>query len=463
LTERTAPKRSSRLERILVLALFLLLFLVARLPLFSLGWDGEDANGHDADIFIHQPAKPDYLLAARVHGREIHLPPLGHPGATYEMFAAMGRAAQTVVDVRALSDAQIIAMLKVIGSAFQLAIWLPLLWLIGRSCGDGKTRLVGYGCILALALCPISIKSSNEFQIDSLFGFVMAGAYALALVAAGSNMVGGLAGAALVMLGAAFVGLGKNEWTLVLLLASIGSMVAIKLLDLAGYPLREPRALLRLSLATLVGLGLGNLANYLFEPGLYMSGWWLLSQMVTSKSIVGDAGRASFLTVTAQRLPFIRPLLFLIAFIGWRSIVDRRQLSPAVVLGSLFGFGLFGAFFISTWAAFPRYFAPAFAALSVVATWQYTRQTASAATLIVCTLVSCWFGIAGFLYARSDKLAAASASGIHDLPSGSGTDCAVLVPVEDAYRKKLDFVHRGYGYGAAGIAERYGGRLCPAS
>jgi hypothetical protein len=451
-------------ETLLVLAVFSLLFFAARLPLFSMGWDGQDANGHDADMFVHQPVKPDYFLLARLGGKDIYLPTLGHPAPIYAMYVLMGKIGAQAIDYRTLSDHHIIVMLKIIAALFQLAIWLPLLWLIARSCPERTARGLGYFAILAYALSPIAIQATNEFQMDSMFGFVMAGGYALALLIFDRNTLPLPASAALVAIAAAFLGLGKNEWSLVLTLACFGSVVLLVIAVPLGYLRKQPSQRFLVCLcATMVGLTLGNLASYLFEPTFYNSGWDLLARMVRGESIASKSGRDRFIEISRERLDYIQVHLFLIGFIGWRLVARRSEISPVIVLASLFGLGLFAAFFISTWGVFPRYFAPALAVLCIVSTWLFIEQPVGRAATALGAAAFVWFAVAGVRYARKPALAQISVHGTVDVSSWVKPGCATLMPVEDAYRRKdVDFVHTGMGYeGAAEIAGQFGGRLCP--
>jgi hypothetical protein len=452
-------------EALVLFAAFLLVFFCARLPLFSLGWDGQDANGHDADIFFHQPAKPNYLLFGRIHGQEIYVPPFGHPAPPYEMYALLGKAVNWAIPYQTFSDTQIIMLLKVISSLFQLAVWLPLLWLMIRNCSERTPRLVGCLFITALAISPLAIQGSNEFQIDSTFGFAMAGGYALALLFADRKERHPIFGFLAVLLASAFLGLGKNEWTIVLIVAW-GILLAVgvttSFVGRHGDEHQSRRFLLCLS-ATFLGLGVGNLASYMFEPALYLSGWELMAEMVKKASITSDAGRNHFVEVNKQRLRFTQAPIILIVFMTWQVVLRRFQFSPGLILASIFGFGLFSAFFISTWGSFPRYFAPALAVLSVAIVWLFIERPFKAATLLACTLASCWLAVGGVRFAQSTQLARSSISGIRNIQAKPDAKCALLLPVEDGYRRKdLDFAHIGWGYeGAEETAQKFGGHICP--
>jgi hypothetical protein len=454
-------------ESLVLLAAFILIFFCARLPLFWLGWDGQDGSGHDADIFFHQPANPNYLLVGRIGGQETYVPPLGHPGPIYEMYALLGQAVERVIPLQTFSDLQIIVVLKVIASLFQLVVWIPLLWVMIRNCANRTSRLVGCLIITALALCPLAIQGNNEFQIDSTFGFVMAGAYALALLFADRNERHPVLGFLAIIAASAFLSLGKNEWTLVLIIAWGGLLVIWLTTSLVRRRAdKQPtrRFLLCLS-ATFLGLGAGNLASYLFEPVLYMSGWELMVATVEQASIVSGAGRADFVAVNKTRIPFTQAPLFLIVFIASQAVSRRLRLSPGLILASVFGFGLFSAFFISTWGAFPRYFAPALAALSVAAVWFYVERPLKAVALWTCTLASCWLIVAGVRFAQSDDLARSSTFGIRGIRFVPDAKCVLVLPVEDAYRRKdLDFAHTGLDYeGAEEYAQQFGRHACPPS
>lgn len=455
-------------EIIVVLVLFTLLFFLVRIPLFSLGWDGNDGSGHDADIFVHQPSKPNYLLFARFGGKEVYESAWGHPGPPYAMFGALGKITGFLVNYERLSNGAIIALLKTVASLFQLAIWYPLLVLIARCGGmnsSGPVRFSNYFGVGALALSPIAIQSSNEFQVDSTFGVIIAGAYALALIAAERSAQRPMLGGGLIVLAAAFIGLGKNEWTLMLLLSCAAMMVLLPLGSHLGYCGAEFRKLAVFCLsATLGGLAVGNLASYLFEPTLYTSGWHLLFSMAGKASAFGAGGWARLTRVTAERLPFIQVHLVLMAYILWRLVAERDRLSAPLVLASIYGAGLFAAFFLSTWGPFPRYFAPAFSVLCVVAGWLYANDTSPSRIVSVASFLVCgWIAVTGVQLAYGKELAERSVFGKRDISAMVRPGCAVLIQVDDVYRRKdVDFVHSGWGYeGAVEGAKRYGGVVCP--
>jgi hypothetical protein len=444
---------------------FLLIFFWERLPLFSLGWDGQDASGHDADIFFHQPAFPDFILFGRLRGYEIYMPAYGHPAPLYEMFKLLGKAVALVVPYQSFSDGQVIALLKVIASLLQLIIWLPLLWLMLRNGPKRITRLVGCVVVIGFALCPLSVQGSNEFQIDSTIGFVAVGLYTFALWFAARNKRYSFFGAIAIVAASIFIGLGKNEWTLVLVIACGCLLVIGLVLRVIGKSNeRQMRNILICVGATILGLEIGNLLSFLYEPIHYASGWNLLTQMIGSSSVASNAGRSRFIEINLERLPFTQVLIFVILFLTLQVVLKRPPVSIWLTLGSVYGLGLFAAFFISTWGPFPRYFAPGFAVLSIIMVWFYVEQIEqplSPAALLICALASCWFAIDGVQFAQSDELANRSIYGIRKNIEPR-IDCALLLPVEDAYRRKdLDFAHAGYGYdGAEQIMQRYGGHVC---
>jgi hypothetical protein len=455
-------KAASGRETLAVFAVFLLIFFFARLPLFSLGWDGQDASGSDADIFVHQPGKPNYLLFGRIHGQEIYVPALGHPAPMYEMYALLGKAVQWIIPFQTFSNQQIITLLKVIACLFQLAVWIPLLWWMLRN-SERTARLVGCAIITALALSPLAIQGSNEFQLDSTFGFVMAGMYALALLFADRAERFPILGFLAIATASAFLGLGKNEWTIVAV-AAWGALLIVRLaIRLARGPDEDHqhRRFLVCVSATILGLCAGNLASYLFEPTLYVSGLELIVRMVQGSSVASGADGSRFVEINMERLQFTQALLFVIAFMAWPAVLGRLPSSPGLMLASLFGLGLFLAFFLSTFAAFARYFAPALAALSVALVWLYVERPPRGAALVICTVASCWVAWTGIRHAHSYWLARSSIYGVRDIHPRP--DCALLVPVEDGYRRKdLDFVHLGWGYqGAEKMASQFGGHVCP--
>jgi hypothetical protein len=458
------PAKPSRRwpEFLLVAAVFLLCFFASRQPLFALGWDGTDANGSDTDIFVHQPAKPNYFLMARFNGHDLYLPALGHPAPMYSMISQLGRLTGAFLDYETMSDAAIVRLLKLLVSACQGVIWCLLLAVVGFSRnlkGQPGYRALAYVGITALALSPMALDGSNEFQLDSFFGFIMVSAYALALFLWEKNSTHPRLGRGLVFCAAAFLSLGKNEWTLVL---AVAALCVAALATICWYFENKiwSRQAWDCTAWTLAGLTVGNLGSWAFEPAHYVSGWTLLHGMICGASVVKPACLEHFGQLTWARLPYIQVHGVMLLYLAARLLIGKPLPSPRCLLAGVFGTGLFLAFFFSTWGNFPRYFAPAFIGLAVVSVWvcvDWPHKLPRVACMLALGLFG-WFFYTGHVYAHSPTHASVCIHGQHAQLPAAGPEGLRLILIDDVYRRKdVDFIHLQLGVdGARKLRKQYG-------
>ncbi|MCX7010175.1 MAG: hypothetical protein NTY53_23545, partial [Kiritimatiellaeota bacterium] len=340
--------------------------------------------------------------------------------------------------------------LKRLTAVVQLVIWWALLAMACFSQNLRQrpvNRILAYAGLLALAASPMALNCSNEFQLDSFFGFVMAGSVVLALAVWDKGCLHPRASRALFFLASAFLGLGKNEWSLVLLVALILLLLYACIPCLAGDAIWRRQAWACVGWS-LLGLLAGNLVNWLFEPQLYMSGWNLLYYMVGHASLAKSACAVRFGQLTLDRLPFIQVHVALLLYLAWRFLAVKPAPSPTCLLAGAFGAGLFLAFFFSTWDSIPRYFAPAFIALSATALWAHATwpRNATQPAVLITMCVFAWWGYSGYAFAHSENLRNQCVYGVHSVTVPKTVDNIPLLRVEDAYRRpELDFVHSSCG------------------
>ena len=464
---REDPMKKIVTNKYFYLAIFVIVYFAVRMPFFSLGWDGADGNGHDTDIFVNHPQKPNYLLIGRIEGSDIYLPAYGHPAPMYEMVARLGDFFNTFVDLKKARNQEIIFGLKLISSLFQLAIF-TLVFLTsvkGKKDGDAlkKERLLIFGLLL-LSIAPMAIYNNNEFQLDSTFGVLMAGLYSALLLAHDRKVLRGKTLAILFFISSFFIGLGKNEWNLlfVLALVSVASyFIVLKYLLKKSENYNEAFGILLISFA---GCSIGNLVSYSFEPAHYISGWKLLFSMSQKASILGPSGLKNFVIVSALRLPYIVIHLILLSYCTFYVLNMIGRLSLALILSYLFSFFLFIAFFFSTFAACSRYFAPSFISLVVSSIIVYlTYQNTDDKKTVRAFLI-----IYGFLFIHTMSFIGDGALKSRMIfGTGSITErpineeCVPLLNVEDVYKNKMDFIHYSMGYqGGSELAQKYNKRVC---
>ncbi len=453
--------------KILLLALFLFAYFGARLPFFQTGWDGTDANGHGAYIFLHHPAKPNYLFVGRLHGEEI-FSPIGHPALMYEMFSWLGSLMQNFIDFRSLNNQAIIFRIKFLAATIQLSFFLLLIAIIfwNREKKNSGETIAIFATLAVLAFSPIAINNSNEFQLDSLQGLTMVGCYTFVLSLFTLGMLSRKVALPAVFLSAAFLGLGKNEWSTLLVLSLLGG---------AAYPavcrfffprekvhFRFHGILLAVSFA---GCFFGNLISYYYEPGNYLSGWHLMMNLSQKETLFSGARFVKFAYMSYYRLPYILPLMLMILYATYLVFRQIPKIEFALLLNYLLSILLFSSYFFSTWAEYPRYFAPAFVSLLITCTALHLRHGTlfGRKTVLSWILVFCSLSLLSLSYLANDKIAGKHIYGTRDIRElTQDTGCVYLLPVEDAMdRKDIDFIHSSVGYEEAErIAARYGRKMC---
>ncbi|MBN1585115.1 hypothetical protein JW899_01975 [Candidatus Uhrbacteria bacterium] len=503
-------------NKYLLVAFFVIAYFGVRLSFFNSGWDGTDANGIDTDIFLNHPQKPNYLLISSIGGRVTYAPAYGHPAPMYEAFGYMGDVFQIFYDFKNLDGSTLIFCLKTIVASAQLLVFLLLIFSIfsGKRILSSKNDLVLLGLIFLFSVTPIAINNSNEFQLDSLFGVLAFGLLGLSIGLGVFRVTTYKLFLFFVFIACFFVGIGKNEWTLAMGLALGAGLLWVivrkRLFGVVGNS-RDDYWLL---VSIFVGLAFGNLASYVFEPSLYLSGWKLLSSMAQKQTLFGSAGLMQLKTVTRERFVYIFPLLVTILFIGIHFLKRPRSFAFPLLFGYLVSLALFFSFFFSTWGSYPRYFAPSFIVLLTVGAIVFRKYQGDITIhfwpilLIVLFFWSCYFmnrhnlrlGLPMVLllilatmfylkyrgsividastiqaivvlflvyqagrYILSDQIASQHVYGTRNTSiQFMDKDCVHVIPLEDAYQKTIDFVHAGMGYDSAEkIAAEHGMKLCP--
>lgn len=218
-------KRVSRFIRKYHLFIIFLLtasFWIIRLPLFSpgFGWHiWEDGNGLDTVIFVNQPSYPNYSLNGRINGEDLYSSIVGHPLLPYEMFRLLGKAVSLILPLENFSEQHIISFIKIMVTASHFLIYLLVGVQLFRKIKKPLKRIFSFLLLFLLSCAPISIYNSNEFQMDSFWGFLMIGLFFLAFINyyRYKKVFPGI----LLFLSSAFIGFGKNEWSVMLISSCI--------------------------------------------------------------------------------------------------------------------------------------------------------------------------------------------------------------------------------------------------
>jgi hypothetical protein len=305
--------------------------------------------------------------------------------------------------------------------------------------------------LLAVVASPLAIKTSIDLQTDGSVGAWMTGLAAMAMAwSAGESRRLGLARSAL-FLAAMNLGGGKQEWSLVMLVALV----------LAGgwaiWARRRSHGALDLPVADLgviaSGLVLGNGISWFADPGNYWGGLSVMRR-ISANHALGTMPWHEWVAANGPRLGHLTTLLLLLAIVSVLLWGRRRALHPLHLVSALFGGGLFVGFLASGWNSEPRYFAPAMAVLAVLAVclcattaggWPRLAAVALATVLLLHD--------ASFLRAAGARLPMA----VVPPPSVPARAVAFLESADCWNKPWINFIGRSMGWsGAQDTARRYG-------
>ena len=442
------------------LLIFVGIYYFFRLPLFGTGWDGQDGSGHDLYIFLNHPVGPNYLLESRIFGVNQYGIPQ-HPAFPYEMISWLGYGYQKIVDYKNFSYGQIISHVKFIVATVQLLFYCLIISIMLRHLNSNKSRMTALFWIVLLAITPLSINNSNEFQIDSFIGFSMIAIYCLVLVSFSLRILGNRVSITLIFFASVFLGLGKTEWT-ILLNASFAFtgfyIFYLNLLNRNPYLLDGSFSLL---ISALLGCMLGNFLSYIIDPINYLAGWELVSRVSDSSTIFSNNGFANFLQAFQQRSIFLWAPIGLI-FYGAYSILIR-PLSVTFFQSYAVSTTLFFGYFFATWGGdIPRYFSPAFIALIITSAgiYVFNQDIKKSFSFNMCSIAfACVLLLISYRYISSPSLIDRHQHGISQ--RGYDPKCLYHIPIEDLHHSDANFVAFGISSDdAALLAKKNGLILC---
>ncbi len=420
------------MRRPLLWVLLLVVFSASRWPLLHDPLVYEE--GVFADLILHQPPGPDYLLYARFADTPLR-GSAEHPALLYESLRLLGALAASWLAT--LPDAALNPSLRALFALCSLPIWLGLGWLAWQ-----HRSWPGLGLVLAGMLTPLTLLSSTQLQLDGSLGVFLTGPTALLLLTAAWGQPVPpllLAGAALLL------GLGKQEWSLALLGA-----LTLALFWTKFQPMRPWRNGI---LALLLGLLAGNTLSFAFDPHNYLGGFRMMLRVGQTGMAVTGPGLGHWLGVLQERLPLLLSLL-LIAGLGLLKPQTPAQPLPARLL-TLFGLLLFLGFFASSWGADGRYFAPALVvAVTAALAWMPRAPTTWAAGLLILALL---LHSGAFFATRSLTPCA------YPLPQPPVTTCVPRLAAALAWRPQAgEFVSNALeGPDAGWLAQQHQRSLCP--
>ena len=361
------------MRRWIWLPIIIVVYFALRAPFFDHPMVGEE--GTHANVFYAQPQRPDHCILGRF-GDQVHYVPFNHPAMMYDLMARLGSAVSRVTDLDALSDQNFLRTGRIAFSLFQLTFWLALgLLLISKKELPPPGSL--FAIVMAGLICPVAVGSAVMFQTDGTAGVLMVGLTALAIGLHSQQRVPPKVSIPVFGAAAFFLGLGKQEWGLILLIAL--AMTAV-LSFLRKSLLRHDSWFLGVGAA---GCLLGYLASHLFDPVNFGGGFHVFVSIVDKQ---GDGGSSSvgMASRILPRLPFVLIPGLLLCLAAVRLLTKRQ---PAYLLAVLFGAGLIGAYLIVQGANEYRYFATGLVASVAAAALLFPNQPGKISRAFVMALV----------------------------------------------------------------------------
>ena len=336
-------------RNILWLLLFAILYFVPRTPYLLNPLHGEE--GDFAEIFYTQPANPNYLLIGRIDNTNLFIPP-EHPAIIYEILSDYGLLWKAIINYQTLT---ILALTFFVRLAFSMFLFLIvaiiiLMILHRRALFSLKDRITLFVLVTVLAITPPAMAISTSVQVDGSVGILLAGLLAVALLGYRLKIYPARTASIFVFISSLLFGLGKNEWSLALVLALLatGSYLYITTRKNGdGQSFNAAWVLLGFIFA---GLLLGNFISYLYDPENYLAGFNVMFR-------ISKASTYNIISFGSERLAFTYVHLLLLAFIAIALI--RAWKNSDYILFSYFILGatLYFAYFVTSWAIEPRYYA----------------------------------------------------------------------------------------------------------
>ena len=356
------------------LILFTFCYFTFRLPYYVSPMVGEDTIF--ADIFINQPQGPLYCIVAQINGDSIYNF-IAHPAPLYEVLKMSGFLSNFFIDYTVFNDLELSAILRLFYSCFQYSIFLMLLFIANKSNVSYKWLLNIF--LLIISITPMSIESSTDLQIDGSSGILLSAPLSIILMLISINP-GSRYSIFALFLATVIFGLGKQEWSLMMLCSLVALVPANFVLKKIQKVPDVSSHVYVLFVTGLLGVILGNIVSYLYDKSNYTMGLQLFTNMIQSFTIISlqtkdvivhttkgfnivmQNKNADWLKLTSDRLEFVYIIIMLIFFNFYLLIKNLKYVKSSQVLLMLISLSLFFAYFISSWGSFFRYFSPAFIA-----------------------------------------------------------------------------------------------------
>lgn len=444
---------NQNLKKALFVILFIILYFATRACFYKTPIQGE--GGIFAELIVNRPDNPNTSLNGRVDGKNRYNWP-AHPLGIYSIIKASGVIAQPYLKaVDWQDDRQITPRVRFIFSLFQFLILLLLLLYVAFF-HDWPVHWLVVVIMAAVIVSPVAISTSWDPQVDGSVGVLMHGLLGLTLLIALDKPLNVLKGAIL-FAAACFLGFGKQEWSIVLLVALVIFAIYVWIRKLkTSDDLKKNMTVL---LVVVAGVVLGNIMSYLFEPQSYMGGFRVMWSFSHAEKVLG--GEAGFvfdkwLYMTKHRLPWTCTGIALIGIYVLLLFSKRRWPKPIELLLFIFGLGMFGAYFLVSHDAQARYFAPSIILFTMSIVAIFPKNIDTRTSVLISTLTLMMFASSGiYLYNNLIKKPMKPYFNADEIKLKPG-QIAILSTGQGWNKLDIDFVNRDAGQQ---IVENYAKRF----
>lgn len=319
------------------------------------------------EIFSKHPQKPNYVLYARINGVNQYVMP-EHPAIIYELISNYGKFWQVFFNFDKLSWAAIAYLCRFAFSLYQFTIigLMFLLLLQRKALRENSTRYnILMVFIIILAITPPVIEQSISLQVDGSVGSMLAGLLALSIIGYRYKIYSNATAYLLTFATSIFYGLGKNEWSIALIVAVLATMIFFYFISHSiEYEEYSSGFLLLIFMAG--GLVMGNLISYKFDPANYMGGVDVMLR-------INKVSSFNLFNAVLIKAPLIYVNLLLFGILLFALTFALKKTDFILFLLFTWGSILFFGFVISSWAVDVRYYSPSFVVFlaGIVAAYDY--------------------------------------------------------------------------------------------
>jgi hypothetical protein len=440
------------------LLLFSVLYFAFRIPYLIAPLHYEE--GIFAEIFYTQPPNHDYIFLGRISSNNLYMP-TAHPAIIYELLTHYGLLWNVIVNYETSNITTLTFFIRLAFSMFQFLVIGVIVWMIlqRRDSDSWKNRITIITWITILAVTPPAMIMSTSIQVDGSVGTLLAGLLAVALLGYRLKIYPERAAFIFVFISSLLFGLGKNEWSLALVLTLLLTVGYLYLMNRKNGDNKSIKTSWVLLGFIFTGLLLGNLISYLYDPEAYLGGFDVMFR-------ISKVSSYNFISFGFERLAFTYVNLLVLAFIAIVLIRSWKKADYILFLYFTLGVILFFAYFITSWAVEPRYYAPSLIVGLAGAVVAY-EHLSSAKTRLLLWGISFVLLVITFRNVLEDKnrirlysqlgLPNYANSQITTIPSG----CIPRMGTGEAFGQKFDFISNSLSpEDASRLAAKYGKEIC---